>query len=131
MPDGPQSIPFEYKADDSLDLLDSEIIVVEGVLKELNKRSGVGGINIDAFDREIVSRFFDAGFNVTVNWYSTNVEGVYIPEVQINSRTRSDDGMFDHERMAHEVQTDLLDLGTGGIVKPTAEDIKRFASGAG
>lgn len=123
-------VPFEYKAEENLQLLDSEILKVESVLVALNRKAANGRINIDAFDKEIVDRFLNAGFIVKVDWYHTNVPEVYLPEITIQARTEvQNDGLFDHERMQAEVQTDILDLGTGGTVKVSPAEIKRLTGG--
>jgi hypothetical protein len=128
----PTHVPFEYKSEDSLELLDSEILQIEAVMVALNRKAANGRINIDAFDKEIVDRFANAGWKVKVDWYSTNVAEVYLPEIVIQDRLKRDnDGLFDHERMQAEVQTDILDLGTGGKVQVSQADLKRFTSGSG
>lgn len=72
--------------------------------------------NYQAFQDEIKERFADLGFVVTVKWWETNVEGVLQPEIEITGRTESG-FVFDRDQQTHEVTNDLLDLGTGGVIK--------------
>lgn len=100
----------------NIEILDSEIIAIEKVLKKLQDKQGKGGVNQEAFRKEIIERFAEAGFKVDVKWYTTNVEGVFMPEVSIVDRL---EGQFDPDRMVHEVTNDLLGLGEGGVIKTT------------
>lgn len=98
----------------NIEIMDSEIIRIEAVLKKLNEKQGKGGVNQEAFRKEIIERFAEAGFKVDVKWYTTNVEGVYMPEIDIIDRI---EGEFDPDQMVHEVTNDLLGLGEGGVLK--------------
>lgn len=120
-----------------ISLYDSEIIKIEGVLEKLNKRrTKTSRMSYEAFTDETRNRFLEAGLVVSVRWYSAGVEqpdgtmkaveGTLIPEIVITGRTDAKTFAFDHERMAHEVQSDLLQLGTGGKLKVTAEDARRI-----
>lgn len=96
--------------------LDSEILEIQRVHRELEGRT-YKRHNLDSFQREIVERFGQIGWKVDVKWFSTNVAGTYIPQVDIVDRIETKE--FDHDQMAHEVQNDILGLGEGGLIKDT------------
>jgi len=121
----------------TINLYDSEIIKVEGILDKLNeRRTRTARMSYEAFTDEAKNRFLEAGLTVSVRWYSagvanpdgtmTEVEGTLIPEIVITGRTDAKSFVFDHDRMSHEVQSDLLQLGTGGKLKLTAEDARKI-----
>lgn len=87
--------------------LDSELLELQRVKGELEGRT-YKAHNLDAFDREIVERFGEIGWKVDVKWHETNVRGTYIPVVEIVDRIERKE--FDHERMAHEVRRNILDI---------------------
>lgn len=95
-------------------LYDHEIVAVEKVALKLRERAGLPR-TLDDFDREIRQRYEDIGLVVKVNWWSTNVEGTFMPEVEVVGRTEKHE--FDHDEMVHEVTNDLLGLGTEGVIK--------------
>lgn len=102
------------------EIYDSEILKIETVLEILNRKVG-SSTNLEGFRKEILDRFARIGFVVDVRVYSTNVPGTYSWEIQINDRT--DNTAWDPDQMVHEVTNDLLDLGTGGVIKTnTAEE---------
>lgn len=120
----------------SITLYDSEIIKIEKVLERLNeRRAKTARMSYEAFTDETKNRFLEAGLVVSVRWYSAGVEqadgsmkvveDTLIPEIVITGRTDKK-FTFDHEQMSHEVQSDLLQLGTGGKLKLTAEDARRI-----
>jgi hypothetical protein len=96
-----------------IELNDSDILRIESVVKILNDRQGKV-LNMDAFRRESEERFADAGFRVTVKCYTTNQEGLYAFDIEINDRL---EGQFDPDQMVHEATNDVLELGTGGVIK--------------
>ena len=96
-----------------IELNDSDILRIESVVKILNDRQGKV-LNLDAFRREAEERFAEAGFKVTVKAYTTNQEGLYAFDIDINDRL---EGEFDPDQMVHEATNDILDLGTGGVIK--------------
>jgi hypothetical protein len=118
-----------------VNLYDSEIIEVEKVLEKLNKRRE-SRTSYEAFTDEVKNRFHEIGLVASVLWYEAGaeqpdgslkkIEGVLIPEILIKARTDAKTFTFDHERMQHEVQSDLLQLGTGGKIKLTAEDARQI-----
>lgn len=96
-------------------LLDSEVKAVGDLWAELQHKYQNEPYSIDGFDRMVKDRFAGIGFIVDVKWYSatadghTPLEGVYIPEIEVLNRL-DPDAEFDHERMAAEVQANVLDL---------------------
>lgn len=118
-----------------VNLYDSEIIEVEKILEKLNKRR-VSRTSYEAFTDEIKSRFHEIGLVASVLWYEAGeeqpdgslkkIEGVLIPEILIKARTDAKTFTFDHDRMQHEVQSDLLQLGTVGKIKLTSEDVRKI-----
>lgn len=117
-----------------IQLYDSEIVKIEEVLEALNKRKGQR-TDYERWTVETRDRFHRIGLVVSVRWYEAGVEsadgsmekvdGVLIPEIVVKARVDSRTFAFDHEQMGHEVQNDLLELGTGGKLKVTAEDARR------
>ena len=96
-----------------IELNDSDILRIESVVKILNDRQGKV-LNLDAFRREAEERFAEAGFKVTVKTYTTNQDGLYAFDIEINDRL---EGKFDPDQMVFETTRDILDLGTGGVIK--------------
>lgn len=124
-----------------VNLYDSEIIAVEGVLEKLNaRRDRTARMSYEAFGEEARNRFAEIGLVVSVLWYEAGseqadgtlkkLEGVLIPEIVIRARTDSKTFQFDHDKMSHEVQSDLLELGTGGKLKITASEARDIIAGA-
>lgn len=99
-----------------IDLYDTEILAMEKVLEALERSSEGAFVDRDAWTREVKERFAEIGLVVDVKWWRTNEAGVLAPDIEIVGRVSKDDE-FDHARMAHEVQHDVLDLGEGGIIK--------------
>lgn len=95
-----------------VDLNDSDILRLEKVVRLLNDRVG-SRLPLEAFRKEIVERFGEAGFKVDVKVWTTGREGLYAFDIEIQERL---EGQFDPEKMMHEVQHDLLGLGTGGVI---------------
>lgn len=96
-----------------VDLHDSEIMVLEKVvegLQDLQEKP----LNMEAFRKDAIERFAHAGFRVTALVYDTSVTGVYAFDFQIEERLA---GEFDPDKQVHEVTSDILDLGTGGVIK--------------
>jgi hypothetical protein len=94
--------------------MDSELLRCEEVIKKLNERQGRGGTNLEKFRQEIVERFAGIGLGVAVRVYTTNEEGLYAFDIDIDRRLA---GQFDPDRQVHEVTNDLLNLGEGGVIK--------------
>lgn len=118
--------------DTLIQLYDSDIIEIEKVLEALNKRKGQR-TDYERWTHEVKERFHRIGLSVSVRWYEAGVEradgslekieGTLIPEIVVTGRVEKH--TFDHDRMSHEVQSDLLELGTGGKLKVTAEDARK------
>lgn len=124
-----------------VNLYDSEIIKIEEVLAKLNERKDkTSRMSYEAFTEEAKNRFLAIGLVISVLWYEAGAEqqdgslkkidGLLIPEIVIRSRTDSQKFQFDHDKMAHEVQSDLLQLGTGGKLKITASEARDIIAGA-
>jgi len=102
-----------------IDIYDSEVATLQEVLATLKGRTGKSH-NLDAFDREIVERFGEAGFKVKVNWFDTDQRGVFIPEIEVLDRCDPiKAGEFDHDRLRHEIVNNHLGLPSedAGIIK--------------
>lgn len=102
-----------------LNVYDSEIQQIQGVLATLNGRT-YKAYDLNSFEREIVERFQEIGFQVDVKWYETNLPDVYIPEIDVISRCAPiKPGEFDHDRMRHEVVNNVLGLPEedAGVIK--------------
>jgi hypothetical protein len=106
-----------------IEVYDSEILEIEAVVETLKQRSEDGRrLDRGQFDREIIDRFAKIGFEVTTQWFHTDLEDVKMPEVTIVGRLGSRQSDFDHDQMAHEVTSDVLGLGQGGVIKTTTDD---------
>ena len=110
-----------------IDLYDSEIIKIEKVMMILRNRS-TSARNYEDFSREIKERFQDIGLVVDVVWYETNVTGVLMPEIVVKARTEAK--VFDRDQMTHEVTSDLLGLGEGGVIKTDKEKVAQMMDGS-
>ncbi len=96
-----------------IDLNDSEILKLEKVIEKLNEKQG-SAVPLEAFRRDCVGRFEDAGFRVDVKVYDTNVVGVFAFDIEIQDRY---EGQFDPDRQVWEATSDILELGEGGVIK--------------
>jgi hypothetical protein len=99
-----------------IDLNDADILVLEGVLKHLNKKQGTRQ-SLEGFRKEAVERFGEAGFRVWVKPYEADTYGgevIYAFDIEIRERL---EGKFDPDQMVHETVSDILGLGTGGVIK--------------
>jgi hypothetical protein len=96
--------------DNLLNLYDHEVAEIQRVHRLLQGRTAVRR-DLQGFDDEIVERFAEIGFKVSVKWYETNQEGAFIPEVEIVGKCAPlAAGSFDHDRQRHEVVNNLLKL---------------------
>jgi len=98
----------------SINLYDSDILKLDPVMDALNQKQGKV-LPLESFRSEILERFYDAGFKVdakvfTVAMNGVPQEGLYGWTIEILDRVEKQ--AFDFDKMAHEVTSDVLDLGT-------------------
>lgn len=102
---------------------DSEILKMEEVIRELNALRDQR-MNPQDFVDLAKDKFAKIGFDVTVNTFYTGevkgyhpltqepmveeVKGLWSFDIVVNGRTDAHE--FDHEQMAHEVQSNILQL---------------------
>jgi hypothetical protein len=98
-----------------MDVHDSEINEIHKILQILRKRAAISH-SYQSFQDEIIDRFARIGFVVDVRWYETDQADVKMPEINISGRT-DPDYVFDRDKQTHEVTSDLLDIGGGGVIK--------------
>lgn len=123
-----------------IDVYDSEIPGMECALKRWEKDWGSGrAVNLENARKALIEMMAETrrnctqgpggseeehrhlGYVVDVLIWSTNVEGVIIPEVVIKDRVeRLDD---DPDRMVYEVTNDILSLGEGGVISTNGGSI--------
>lgn len=106
---------------------DSETLEIEKVMQKLTLMRGQR-IGMQDFVDRAIEMFAKIGFKVEVRTYSTasveekggiekveEIPGLYSFDVEIQGRL--DRHEFDHDRMAHEVRNNLLEIpGAGGVV---------------
>lgn len=97
----------------NVDLMDSEVLKCERVIAKLNEKSQ-RWVDMEGFRKEIIERFQEIGLGVAVRVYTTNVDGCFAFDVDIDKRLS---GAFDPDQQVHEVTNDLLGLGEGGVIK--------------
>lgn len=121
---------------DVLDVYDSDVEKIFGVLARLQDRARFRRHNYNDFDREIREAFAEIGFTVAVNWHEFEMDGQKqegaMPEVTVTGRT--DPGfVFDKDRQVHEVTHNVLGLPEedAGVIKTDPETLKRFMDGGG
>jgi hypothetical protein len=118
---------------DVLDVYDSDVEKIFGVLARLQDRARHRRHNYNDFDREIREAFAEIGFTVAVNWHEFEADGQKqdgaMPEVTVTGRT--DPGFaFDKDRQVHEATSNILGLpGETGVIKTDPETLKRFTDG--
>ncbi len=122
-----QAAPAQDDVTKTADVLDSEILQIEKVMEVLKARSQNQMRNLDDFQREIKERFQDIGFIVDVVWYETNLADVKMPEIVIKGRTEAK--AFDRDKMTHEVTSDILGLGDGGVIKTDKDKVAQMMDG--
>lgn len=111
------------------EILDSEMLEIEKVLEVIRDRASnwPGGVDRGHLDNEIATRFAEIGWAVHILWYDTDHENLIVPEITIIGKTRKS-GEFDHEQMAHEVTSDILGFGHGGVIKTGKDDLAKIAA---
>lgn len=115
----------------AIDLYDSDFKKMEDVVAVLNRKVGTR-TNIQAFDKEIKERMAEAGYIVDVKWNEfardgKKIEGGAMPTIEVIGRCEVEEE-FDHERMAHEVQNNILNLSgqDTGLIKVDKETERKF-----
>lgn len=92
------------------DLYDTEKIQVRDVFRQLNEATG-SHREVSAFQREVRERFAEIGIEARCDIYSEphkdRLEGVQVPRVTLIRRIEKVEE-FDHERMGHEVRSNVL-----------------------
>lgn len=78
----------------------------------------------DEFDKMIREKFLEHGIVVDVKWYETNVDNVYMPEVEpygvtdLHGRSVAGHADFDPDEQVYNVVSDkVLQTGKSGIIK--------------
>lgn len=102
----------ETAVDSLIEVNDEDILKIEKVLNFLSEKYSTER-HLDDFPRETKERFWNAGFEVRVDMYDSNVEGVYVPDITIVGRV---EGEFDPDQMVWEATNDVLNLGVGGVI---------------
>ena len=94
------------------DLYDSERIEINRVMASLMEKMGAT-VEGSAFQREVRERFAEIGFVVRCDFWKDEDdprswdERPWIPSITLLGRTEKQ-GEFDHERMGHEVRSNIL-----------------------
>lgn len=121
---------------DVLDIYDSDVEAIFGVLGRLQDRARYRRHNYNDFDREIREAFAEIGFTVEVNWHEFSREGQVqegaMPEVTVTGRT-DPSHVFDKDRQVHEVTHNVLGLPEedAGVIKADRETLRNFMEGNG
>jgi hypothetical protein len=108
-------------APQAIELYDHEVDRIQQVWDRLRDRHQKAFRNYDAVEREITGRFADAGFVVTVSWFSYALDGIpqagaAMPEVTIVGRCEPH--QFDHDQQVAEVTRNVLGIpGQEGVIK--------------
>ena len=90
-----------------INLLDSEILEAEKVLKAIGEKSGKS-VDLEGFRKEIVGRFQEIGLIVDPKVWSTDADDVFAFDIEITGRTAPKP--FDYDRQVWEVTRDILEL---------------------
>ena len=105
--------------DDLIEPYDSEIPKIERVLAELSRKVGTRQDH-QAFRREAEERFAEIGFVVSV-LLVPGEDAVLYPKISITGRITKTE--FDPEKMAWEVQHDVLGIDEPGVVSQTKDGL--------
>lgn len=95
------------------DLYDSDILAFERVQRELDAFQGEQH-DMEGFRQRAIDAYARVGWKVDVLTYATDQPGVYAFDVVLEERTEKHE--FDHERLAHEVQRDILEISQPGTI---------------
>ncbi|MEU9405670.1 hypothetical protein AB0E08_08185 [Streptomyces sp. NPDC048281] len=103
------------------DILDSEILALEAIFKDMQDRYGTRSFDVEEFEREAKDRCHDQlGLAIDIRWKALAdgtgrlIKGAASPEIEIVGRVVKK--AFDHDQKVHEVTRDIADLGTQGII---------------
>lgn len=105
----------EVSADEVIDvddLYDSERMAINKVMAALSEKMGTA-VEGGAFQREVRERFAEIGFVARCDLWKDEDdtrpwdERPWIPAITLVGRTEAQ-GEFDHERMGHEVRSNIL-----------------------
>ena len=99
--------------DEVIEPYDSEIPKIERVMQALSQRVFTR-LDPHAFRREAEDRFAEIGF--VVNVLFDIVDGANLPKISIVGRVTKQE--FDPEKMAWEVQRDVLGIDQPGVLSP-------------
>jgi hypothetical protein len=69
--------------------------------------------DMEDFRREALERFNNMGFKVQINFYETNLDGVYLPEIVVTERLTP----WDPDREVHEAVHDVAGTGKRGWIR--------------
>lgn len=101
-------------------LYDHDFFAIEEVAAKLHEKVGTRR-DVEDYRREIIGRFEDIGLvvrtRVTVPADTPLGKPPEFVSFTISIVDRCERKPFDHERQAHEVKADILDLGEGGTIK--------------
>lgn len=111
--------------DSDIELYDSDRIALRQIVDALSASSTGKQRSIDGFAREVLDKFAAAGFYVDVRMFTDEgysgpeSERVWYPKIVITGRIEKD-AEFDHERMGHEVRSNILGVpGQDDVQKKT------------
>lgn len=117
------------------EIYDSEQIQIDRVMASLSQRIGTG-MEGSAFQREVRERFAEIGFVARCD-LKKDLEDPrpwddkpWVPSISIVGRTEKQ-GEFDHERMGHEVRSNILGKNEQGAVQKTQVSPGWAKSGSG
>lgn len=105
----------EATVDATIELYDSDILAIEGVIAKLNNEDVGRARELEDFVQKTKELFFEIGLRVDVLMWTSNVDGTYVPEITINGRVDAHHE-FDYDKQVHQVTNDLLELGEGGVI---------------
>lgn len=110
-----------------IEVYDSEVLKIEQTLRTLKERSATPR-NYQHFENEILERFWDIGFRVSVAWWETDVDGVLMPDIEITERLEKE---FDRDRAVHEIVNNVAEIPDAetGFIKTDPKEIEFLQSG--
>ncbi len=103
------------------DLYDSEVLEIDRITAVLSQKIGTM-TELSAIQREVRERFAEAGFVARCDFYKDMNdprpwdEKPSLPRISIVGRTEKV-GEFDHERMGHEVRSNILGKNEQGDIQ--------------